>query len=40
MFRLPPMFIFWVCAAIVVGLVGYIIYGFIKGFENTFTDED
>lgn len=39
MFRLPPMFLFWVCAAIVLGLVVFLIYGFVKGFENTFPDE-
>jgi len=39
MFTLPPNFILFVCLAIVLGIVGFLVYGFIKGFENIFPDE-
>jgi hypothetical protein len=36
MVALPPNFILLVCAATVGSIVGFIIYGLIVGFENTF----
>jgi hypothetical protein len=39
MFVLWPHFITMVCLALVLGVVGFVIYGCIKGFENTFRDE-
>jgi hypothetical protein len=39
MFVLPPNFMLLVCAAIVFGIMGFVIYGFIKGFENIFPGE-
>ena len=39
MFVLPPNFMLLVCAAIVFGIIGFVIYGFIKGFENIFPNE-
>jgi preprotein translocase subunit Sss1 len=39
MFIIPYNTTLWICAAIVVGMIGFIIYGLIKGFENTFRDE-
>lgn len=33
---LPPNFILLVCAAIVGSIVGFIVYGLIVGFGNTF----
>lgn len=38
-FILPPNFILFVCAGIVIGIIGFVIYGFIKGFENVFPEE-
>jgi len=39
MFIIPYNTTLWVCAAIVIGIIGFVIYGCIKGFENTFTHE-
>ncbi len=39
MFVLWPNVILFVCAAIVFSIVGFVIYGFIKGFENLFPDD-
>jgi predicted membrane channel-forming protein YqfA (hemolysin III family) len=39
MFVLPPNFILLVCVGIVVGIIGFLIYGFKKGFENIFHNE-
>jgi len=39
MFVLPPNTILLICAAIVFAIVGFVIYGFVKGFENIFRDE-
>ena len=36
MFVLPQEFLLLVCVAIVFGVIGFVIYGFIKGFENIF----
>jgi len=38
-FIIPPNFILFVCAGIVIGIIGFVIYGFIKGFENVFPNE-
>ena len=35
-FVLDQNFLLYVCAAIVGGVIGFIIYGCIKGFENIF----
>jgi hypothetical protein len=39
MFILWPNTILLICAAIVGGVIGFVIYGLIKGFENTFPDD-
>jgi hypothetical protein len=39
MFVLPPNTILLICAAIVFAIVGYVIYGLVKGFENIFPKE-
>jgi len=39
MFILWPNTILWICVALVGGTIGFIIYGMIKGFENTFPNE-
>lgn len=39
-FEIPHNLILLVCVGIVVSIVGFIIYGLIVGFENTFKDED
>jgi hypothetical protein len=39
MFVLWPHFITLVCLALVGGTIGFIIYGLIKGFENTFPND-
>jgi len=39
MFVLPPNTILLICAAIVFGIVGYVIYGLVKGFENIYPKE-
>jgi hypothetical protein len=38
MFVLYQNFLLWVCVAIVGGVIGFVIYGCIKGFENIFPD--
>jgi len=38
MFVLDQNFLLWVCVAIVGGVIGFVIYGCIKGFENLFPD--
>ncbi len=37
-FVLWPNIILFVCVGIVLSIIGYIIYGGIVGFENTFKD--
>ena len=39
MFIIPYNTTLWICVAIVIAIIGFIIYGIIKGFENTFPDE-
>jgi hypothetical protein len=39
MFVLWPHFITLVCVALVGGTIGFIVYGIIKGFENTFPND-
>ena len=39
MFVLWPNVVTLFCAALVAGTIGFIIYGCIKGFENTFPDD-
>ena len=39
MFVLWPNVVTLICAALVVGLVGFIIYGLIKGFEKIFPND-
>ena len=39
-FTLPQNIILLVCVGIVASIVGFIIYGLIVGFENTFKGED
>jgi hypothetical protein len=38
MFTIPPNFILLVCAGIVGAVIGFVIYGFIKGFEKIFPE--
>jgi hypothetical protein len=39
MFVLWPNTVLWVCLGLVVGPIGFIIYGLFKGFENTFPND-
>jgi hypothetical protein len=39
MFIIPYNATLWICAGIVIGMIGFVIYGLIKGFENTFRDD-
>jgi hypothetical protein len=39
MFIIPYNTTLWICVAIVLGIIVFVIYGLIKGFENTFPDE-
>lgn len=39
MFVLDQNFLLWVCVAIVGGIIGFVIYGCIKGFENIFREK-
>jgi hypothetical protein len=36
MLVLPPNVILFICAGVVGSILGFIIYGLIVGFENTF----
>jgi hypothetical protein len=38
MFTIPPNFILLVCAGIVGAVIGFLIYGFIKGFDKVFPE--
>jgi hypothetical protein len=38
-FVLDQNFLLWVCVAIVGGIIGFVIYGCIKGFENVFRED-
>ena len=39
-FSLPHNVILLVCVAVVGSIIGFIAYGLIVGFENTFTEFD
>jgi hypothetical protein len=39
MFIIPYNATLWICAVIVIGIIGFVIYGLIKGFENTFRND-
>jgi uncharacterized membrane protein (DUF4010 family) len=39
MFILWPNTILWICVGLVVATIGFVIYGLIKGFENTFPND-
>ena len=39
MFILWPNIITLICLALVGGMIGFVIYGLIKGFENTFPND-
>jgi hypothetical protein len=39
MFVLWPNTVNLVCAVLIIATIGFIIYGCIKGFENTFRDD-
>jgi hypothetical protein len=39
MFIIPYNTTLWICAAIVIAIIGFVIYGLIKGFENTFPND-
>jgi UDP-N-acetylmuramyl pentapeptide phosphotransferase/UDP-N-acetylglucosamine-1-phosphate transferase len=36
MFTIPPNTILLICAAIVGAIIGFLVYGSIKGFKNIF----
>lgn len=38
MINMPQNFLLWVSVVIVGAVIGFVIYGFIKGFENIFPD--
>ncbi len=38
MINMPHNFLLWVSVIIVGAVIGFVIYGFIKGFENVFPD--
>jgi hypothetical protein len=40
MFEMPPNFILLVCFGIVAGIIGFLIYGSIRGFENVFKGDE
>ena len=40
MFTIPPNFILLVCAGIVGAVIGFVIYGLIKGFDKVFPEID
>jgi hypothetical protein len=39
MINMTPNLMLWVCVAIVGAVIGFVIYGLIKGFENTFPND-
>ena len=39
MFVLPPNTILLICAAIVFAIIGFVIYGCVKGFDKFFPEE-
>ena len=39
MFIIPYNTTLWICVAIVIAMIGFVIYGLIKGFENTFPND-
>ena len=39
-FNIPNNVILLVCVAVVGSIIGFIAYGLIVGFENTFTEFD
>lgn len=39
MINMPHNFLLWVCVVIVGAVIGFVIYGCIKGFENVFPNE-
>jgi hypothetical protein len=39
-FVLDQNFLLWICVAIVGGIIGFVIYGCIKGFENIFREKE
>jgi hypothetical protein len=39
MFILPYNTTLWICVAITGGILGFIIYGLIKGFKNLFPND-
>ena len=39
MFILWPNTILWICVGLMASTIGFIIYGLIKGFENTFPND-
>ncbi len=39
MIYMPSNFILWVCVAIVGSVIGFVIYGLIKGFENVLKEK-
>ncbi len=39
MINMPPNVILWVCVALVGSIVGFVIYGLIKGFDHLFKEE-
>lgn len=40
MFVMWPNIVTLVCGVLVIGTIGFIVYGYIKGFENLFPNEE
>ena len=38
MFTIPPNTILFICVALIVALVGFVIRGFIKGWDEIYPD--
>jgi hypothetical protein len=38
MINMPQNFLLWVCVAIVGSVIGFVVYGCIKGFDKVFPD--
>ena len=38
MFTIPPNTILFICTAIVGAIIGFVIYGFVKGWDKVYPD--
>lgn len=39
MFVLWPNTVLWICVTLLASTAGFIVYGIVKGFENTFPND-